>query len=98
MPIVSLLCDAHYGPDTGDVIWEPKIVNAFSNADLEFSKPTPNLDSCFEKDTISVDELLDLLKGVPVDDHLRLVSQHLLASIGEPGLFKWCTLVSSSNS
>lgn len=92
-----ILCDAHYVPDTGDVFWEPSIVNAFRNADLELSRPTPNLDACFEKDTISVDELLDRLKDAPVGDHTPLVSQQLLASIGEPSLFKWCTLVSPSN-
>ena len=84
--------------DTGEVIWEPKIVHAFKNADLELSKPTPNLDSSFEKAAVSVDELLDCLKDVPKDNHIRLVSQHLLASIGEPGLFKWCKLVSPSRS
>ena len=97
MPIDSLPSDAHCVPDTGDVFWEPKIVNAFENADLEFSMPTPGLDTCFENDTVSVDELLDRLKDAPVGDHTRLVSQHLLASIGEPSLFKWCTLVSPSN-
>lgn len=85
--------DAHFMPDTGDVFWEPKIVNAFQNADLEFSKPTPNLDACFERDTVSVDELLDHLMDVPLDDRTRRVSQQLLASIGEPGLFKWCKSV-----
>ena len=59
--------------------------------------PTPNLDACFEKDTISVDELLDHLKVAPVGDHTRLVSQQLLASIGEQSLFKWCTLVLPSS-
>ena len=93
----SLPCGAHNVADTGDVFWEPNIVNTFQNADLEFSKPTPNLDACFENDTVSVDELLDRLKDAPVGDHTRLVSQHLLASIGEPSLFKWCTLVSLSN-
>ena len=97
MPIDSLPCDAYYVPDTGDVFWEPEIVNAFKNADLEFSKPTPSLDTCFEKATVSVDELLDHLKDAPVDDHTRLVSQQLLSSVGEPSLFKWCTLVSPSN-
>jgi hypothetical protein len=97
VPIVSLPCDAHYVPDTGDVFWEPEIVNAFRNADLELSKPPPHLDACFEKDTILVDELLDRLKDVPIGDRTRLVSQQLLASIGEPSLFKWCTLVSPLN-
>ena len=84
-------------PDTGDVFWESKIVDTFQNADLAFSQPTPNLDASFEKDTVMVDELLDTLKGVPPCDHTRLVSQQLLASIGEPGLFKWCKLVSPSS-
>jgi len=91
-----LYCDAHSVPDTGDVFWEPKIVNTFQNADLEFSQPTPGLDTCFERDTVMVDELLEHLIDVPAGDHSRLVSQHLLASIGEPGLFKWCMLVSPS--
>ena len=92
-----LPCDAHFVPDTGDVFWEPKIVNTFQNADLEFSQPPPGLDACFEKDTMLVDELLDHLIGVPAGDHSRLVSQQLLASIGEPGLFKWCMLTSPSS-
>jgi hypothetical protein len=79
--------------DIGDVFWEPSIVNAFENADLEYSKPTPDLEGCFEKDTVSVDELLDRLKHVSEADRTRLVSQHLLASIGEPALFKWCKSV-----
>ena len=85
-------CGAHLVPDIGDVFWEPKIVNAFKNADLEFSKATPNLDADFEKDTVSVDDLLDRLKVVSEGDRTRLVSQQLLASIGEPALFKWCKL------
>ena len=89
--------DVHFVLDTGDVFWEPKIVNTFQNADLEFSQPTPNLDACFEKDTVTVDELLDHLKDVPTADRTRLVSQQLLASIGEPGLFKWCMLASPSS-
>lgn len=91
---IYCLSDAHLVPDTGDVFWEPKIVDTFQNADLEFSRPTPNLEDCFEKDTITADDLLDDLKDVPNDDRTRIVSRQLLASIGEPSLFKWCTLVS----
>ena len=77
--------------DLGDVIWEPKIVNTFHNAPLDFSKPPPNVDSCFEKDTVSVDELLERFKYIPEQDHIRYFSQQLLSTTGEPGLFKWCT-------
>jgi len=95
--MTPLPCGAHFVLDTGDVFWEPRIVNAFKNADLEFSKPTPNLDDCFEKDTVPVDELLDHLKNLPVGDRTRLVSRHLLSSIGEPSLFKWCKSVPPSS-
>ena len=90
---VFLTLTSHLVPDTGDVFWEPKIVDTFQNADLEFSRPTPYLDDCFEKDTVTVDDLLEDLKDVPNDDRTRIVSRQLLASIGEPSLFKWCTLV-----
>ena len=77
--------------DLGDVIWEPKIVNAFQNAPLDFSNAPPDIDSCFEKDTVSVDELLEHFKYIPEQDRVRCFSQQLLSSTGEPGLFKWCT-------
>ncbi len=77
--------------DLGDVIWEPKIVNAFQNAPLDFSKAPPEIDSCFEKDTVSVDELLEHFKYIPEQDRVRYFSQQLLSSIGDPGLFKRCT-------
>jgi hypothetical protein len=77
--------------DLGDVIWEPKIVNTFQNAPLDLSKAPLDVDSCFEKDTVSVDELLESFKYIPEQDRIRYFSQQLLLSIGEPGLFKWCT-------
>jgi hypothetical protein len=80
-------------PDIREVLWEPSIINAFENADVKYSELTLDPDACFEKDTVVVDELLDRLKHVSEADRTSVISQHLLASIGEPELFKRCKSV-----
>jgi hypothetical protein len=70
-------------PDIGDVFWELTIVNVLENADIEYSKPILDLDTFFEMGTVLVNELLDHLKHISEVDRTRLVSQHLLVSIGE---------------
>jgi hypothetical protein len=60
--------------DIGDVFWEPSIVNAFENADVKCSMPPPDLDACFEKDTVLADKLLDRLKHGSEANRTQFVS------------------------
>jgi hypothetical protein len=74
--------------DIGDAFWEPTTVNGFENADVEYSKSMPDLDACFKKDTVLVNELLDRLKHIPEADSTRLMS-HLLANRGSSSGISW---------
>jgi hypothetical protein len=78
--------------DIGDIFWEPSFVSAFENTDIEHPQPTPDLDTCFEKDTALLDQVARPSQA-RFGSRIALVSQHLLASIGEPELFRQCKSV-----
>ena len=76
--------------DTGDVIWEPAIVNSFVNAPLYLSQASDASKACFEQSTITTGTLLDEIRFQSEAEGAKVLSEHLLASIGDPLLFKWC--------
>jgi len=70
--------------DTGHIIWEPTIVDAFVPPNPKFADPPPSVAKAFQKDTLTVKEYLAGKRnkdGSEVD-----LSEYLLAALKDVSL------------
>jgi hypothetical protein len=63
------------------VIWTPKIVEAFTNADEKYSIEPEGLDRCFSRDNEKVDAFLQRFACQPPEEKVFAMQQFLLGSL-----------------
>ncbi|TFY73397.1 hypothetical protein EWM64_g10615, partial [Hericium alpestre] len=87
--LASLLGGGDYDGDKVEVIWQPEIVQNFTNADLELSKPPTNLMRSFRVENETVTDFLQRM-AQPMDsteaERMRGFQSVLMAPLRDPAV------------
>ena len=67
-------------------IWQPEIVDQFQNADPSFANPPSCLKDMLTKNTTTVREMREELRGKSETEQIWELQQFLLAPLKDPGL------------
>ncbi|KAJ7721959.1 RNA dependent RNA polymerase-domain-containing protein [Mycena maculata] len=79
--LLDFLAGGDYDGDTAIVIWDTKIVDAFSNADEKHSIEPAGINSCFTRDETTVAEFIAVNAGKSPEAKAAELQKYLLASL-----------------
>lgn len=68
------------------MIWEPRIVREFKNADSKFADPPPEINDAFLKDTKTVEGFLQDSDKFPSNQKCQELQEYLLATLKSSSL------------
>ncbi|KAJ7682709.1 RNA dependent RNA polymerase-domain-containing protein [Mycena polygramma] len=75
------LSGGDYDGDKGLVIWQPELVDPFSNADLRYSEEPPEVADCFSPKNETVAEFLERTRSQTDAQRLREMQSYLLSDV-----------------
>ncbi|KAG8810995.1 hypothetical protein FRC17_002666 [Serendipita sp. 399] len=87
IPLAALCAGGDYDGDEATIIWEPSIVQTFTNAPLHFREPPANFNNNFDKVTTEVSVVHRELGHLPEPEYSRRIAEHLLGSVGDADSF-----------
>lgn len=84
--LASMLGGGDYDGDTAHLIWEPRIVREFQNADSKYADPPPEMNDAFLKDTKTVEGFLHDSENFSSNQKCQQLQEYLLSSLKSSSL------------